>query len=122
MKSKWVLFPVVILVALLSGAMFNPAYILVLSLARLTTALYGARMAAGFITGRVRGFYAFLGGLGGALYIVALIPDLLKHPIHIAGRDVPFLARAIGIAFLFLPLLLQSLPQRVQRHWGMGYE
>ncbi|MFB9994498.1 hypothetical protein ACFFLM_21305 [Deinococcus oregonensis] len=118
--SKWqMLIVLAALAVLLLGAATSPlVYALLLIGARVVLLTYSAQRGVELIGGAARDLMAFLSGLGGLLYILGIAAELLGLA-NINGRDLDFLVRAVGIAFMVLPLAVAGLPRRARLALGL---
>lgn len=108
------------LAVLLLGAATSPVlYALLLTGSRLVLLAYSAQRAVELLGGVARDLLAFLAGLGGLLYVLGILSEW-SGVGDVNGRDLDFLVRAVGLAFLVLPLALSGLPSRARRALGLG--
>lgn len=107
------------LLLFLAGASLSPdLYDLAVGTAFCVVAAYAAQNAVEMLGGACRGVLGFIAGVGGVVYLCGLALMLLQlAPLN--GRDLPFLVRLVGAAFMVLPLVLHRLPVRVQRSLGV---
>lgn len=104
---------------LLAGASISPElYDLAVFAAYGALTFVAAQNAVYLLRGHCNDALSFLGGLGGLLFLfgAALTVSGLEF---VSGRDVAFLVRLLGVAFLVLPLILHRLPRRVQTFLGV---
>ncbi|MEF2280397.1 hypothetical protein V3W47_19050 [Deinococcus sp. YIM 134068] len=100
--------------AVMSADMYDA----VLTAARAVILVYSAQKAVELLYGTMTDAEDFLAGVGGLLYTCGIVGELAGAP-HVNGRDLDFLVRAVGGAFLVLPLVLSSLPRPVRRSLGL---
>lgn len=118
-KTNLNVLVLLLVLVLLAGAAMSPVmYALVLWLGRFVVLTLAMSRAVVLMSGEVCDLLDFLVGVGGLLYVVGILADVFGLP-NINGRDVDFLVRAVGGAFLVLPLALAVLPRRVRSALGV---
>jgi hypothetical protein len=105
--------------ALLLAVTVPPLYDVLLWMFRLVLVTYAVQKAVELMGPVVGDPLGFLAGVGGILYGSGLILEQLGLR-NINGRDLDFLVRVIGLAFLVLPFALAGLPRRTRQRIGLA--